>query len=275
MGTTTRKLRAGACIVLMSLAALFWACTEDFDPEIATFHCTDNTDCAAVDGYYCAGVCKKGAAPPSGEGEGDGEENIAFDDGHYIVVATINEPMATVINLITHIKTLDDGTVALAAAAGKAIEGAPTNTANPDELNVQTDSGGYAVFAYGTIKYFEQPDKTLGRFFESDPFEVNIKLGPIPFLVGLHEMRLSGDVEKDSETDKDRISGTLSYSSVTLTVGENDTEYGAGNPTFVATYVPPEKVPQGAPDLCGDLCGVVPQQCEPPEGFPGEEFCAE
>ena len=200
------------------------------------------------------------------------DEPMVFDNGTYIAVATTKEPMEAIINLITHMIVLEDGRLALAGAEGKEIDGAAANTANPDELVVQTDNKGYAVFAYGTVKYFEQPDGSLGRFLESDPFEVSIKLGPI--LVGLHEMRLSGDVEKDPETNKDRISGTLSYSSVTLTVGETATEYGAGNPTFVATYVPEEKVPAGAPALCGDLCGVVPQQCEPPDDFPGTEFCA-
>ena len=105
---------------------------------------------------------------------------------------------------------------------------------------------------------------------ESDPYDLTLALGPVELVLG--DLRLSGKMEKDS-SGKDNISGTLSYGGLTLLTGGNSFDYDPGTTTFTADFIPTEKTPINAPNLCTDLCGGVTAQCDPPSDFPPEGFC--
>ena len=194
-------------------------------------------------------------------------EGVEFTNGVYILVATVEDPLPTTIRLVTDIKVIDDGTLALAGAESKPIGDAPNNTMVPEELAIDTTEGGFAVFAQGRVVSADDQ-----RFMETDPFALVVTVGPL--VVTLTDLQLTGLIEQDTDTGLDRIEGTLSYLSVSLQSGSAEPFiYEAGTTTFSAVYTVPERVPEGAPDVCGDLCGAVTSQCNPPADFPPDGFC--
>ena len=194
-------------------------------------------------------------------------EEVPFDEGVYIIVGTIEEPMPTVLTLISHIRTTEQGEVAVAGAEGDEIGDAPRNTMNPKELMVDSSKQGFGIFGKGWLCHAENGD----RFFETAPFDVEMVQGSIGILI--HNIRLLAKIEKDAETGKDHLSGTLPYESVTITLMGKPAEHEGGTAPFEADFVPPLLVPAGTPNVCGELCGSVPSQCNPPADFPGEGFC--
>lgn len=190
-----------------------------------------------------------------------------FTAGHYLIVGTTTEPLPTVLTLLTHIAVLPDGRMAITGAEGDEISSEfPRNTRNPEELMVDTTDQGFVIFATGLVR------AANGEiFFETCPFEVNLRVGPI--VVILAETRITGKIVKD-DRGFDFISGTLSFAGVTLDTGSLVTEYEAGSTTFTGDYIPPDVVPEGTPHVCDAPCGAVEQQCTPPEPFPPlPEFC--
>lgn len=202
----------------------------------------------------------------NGTNNGTGEP-IEFEDGVYIVVGTIMDPLPATLNLVTDMQVLSDGRLAFSGAEGDEIEGAAKNTANPEELTIDAGPEGFAILGYGTIVLSDSGE----RFLESEPLLVELKLGPI--IVALTDLRLTGKVFLNEATGHDKIEGTISFASVVVTINDNPTEYEAGSTTFVADWVAPELVPEGTPMVCGEVCGVVTGVCNPPADFPAEEFC--
>ena len=109
------------------------------------------------------------------------------------------------------------------------------------------------------------------RFYESDPFDINLTFGPIRALVA--GTRLTGKVTEDDD-GHDRIDGTMSFDSLSIDVGGSaQYDYPPGTTTFVALWVEDERMPEGAPRICGDQCGAVTTQCFPDPAFPGAGYC--
>ena len=192
---------------------------------------------------------------------------IEFDEGYYIIVSVIEDPLPAVLTLAAHIVAQDDGTFAIAAGEMDPIENAAKNTSNPDELIVDTGEQGFAIFVLGLLTVTEDGE----RFLESEPYDLSLALGPVELVLG--DLRLSGKLEKDPDTGKDQISGTLSYAGLTLLTGDSSFDYDPGTTTFTADFVPADKTPANAPDMCGEICGGVTAQCNPPANFPPEGFC--
>ncbi|MBR58728.1 MAG: hypothetical protein CMH54_12000 [Myxococcales bacterium] len=192
--------------------------------------------------------------------------DITFDSGHYVVMAQTTSPLPATLTLITDIQVRSDGKTAVAAGEADEIEGAAKTTMDPTELFIDTTDQGFVL--HMTAKISLEPE---GRFFETDPVEVVIRLGPI--IVTLKGVRLTGIVVTNDDTDKDGIEGTLSYTGINLSTNSTTHDYEAGNTTFSAIYIDPDLVPEGAPSVCGDLCGAVPSQCSPPDGFPSIGIC--
>ena len=196
--------------------------------------------------------------PPDGD--------ITFDNGHYVMLAQTTDPLPAILTLIADIQVRSDGKTALAAADADEIGDAAKTTMNPAELEIDTSDQGFVLHMNATISL--EPE---GRFFETEPVEVVIKLGPIT--VTLQGVRLTGIVITNTDTEKDGIEGTLSYTGILLATNSTSHEYEAGNTTFSAAYIEPDLVPEGAPTVCNDLCGSVPSQCSPPDGFPKVGIC--
>ncbi len=189
---------------------------------------------------------------------------VPFEQGTYIIVGSLSDPLPAVLTYITDVRTLPDGRVALAGAEGDEIGGAPKNTTDPEHLVVDEGPEGYTVYALGQLT---ESDGT--RFLQTEPFAIGIVTNGIH--VDLAGVRIHATVVAGAEHDG--LEGTFSYEAVTLHVGELEHTYPGGSTGLVGVFAPPEVTPAGGPEVCGDLCGVVVGICEPPEGFPPADFC--
>jgi len=193
--------------------------------------------------------------------------DVAFDDGNYIFVATLDQPIpGMVISLLMDIVVTPNGVMALAGADADAVEGAPENTTEPSELYVDVSERGFAFFTTGAVSSHDD-----ARFFETEPVDLFISLGPLQLTVA--NMVMTGTVVAGDSASGDGLEGTMSWTEITLNAGGNVTRYAPASTGFVGKYVAPEFVPPGGPSLCGKLCGDVPAQCEPPKNFPPNEIC--
>lgn len=193
-------------------------------------------------------------------------EPVEFDDGVYVIVADIHDPLPAVLTLITDMKVLPDGRAALAGAEGDEIGDEPKNTRDPTKLVVDATEEGYVVFTWGFV--------TLDggeRYLETEPLQMQLAFGPI--VIQVKDVRISGKLVKHPDTQVDQIDGTFTFSGMTLNPGENQAEYEGGAVNFVADRAPDGDVPAGTPELCGDVCGAVIGTCDPPFAFPGDDFC--
>ncbi len=194
------------------------------------------------------------------------EDPVEFDDGVYIIVGSVSEPLPAVLTLISDIKVLPSGDFRLAGAEGDPIStDFAKNTANPEELLVDESNLGWTAFVTGFIRL-----ENGERFLESVPVGIDLPLGPVTLKMA--DVRLFGKIVKNS-AGKDRIEGTLSFSKITLVNGNRSTDYDGGAAAVSADWVSPSIAPAGHPIVCGDLCGVVTGTCNPPADFPGEGFC--
>lgn len=203
--------------------------------------------------------------------ETENTEPVEFDNGVYILLAQVEEPLPAVLTYISDIRVLEDGRFALAGAEGDEINGAPKNTRDPENLIVDSTDQGYTVFTTGRVQVTEDGKRLL----ETDPIELTTPAGPLD--VRLSQVRLFAEITKNPDTGKDMLNGTLSFEELTLVNGENESEFDGGSTALVADFVPPDVEPDDHPEICGDLCGSVAELglCEPPEDFPGEGFCEE
>lgn len=191
---------------------------------------------------------------------------VPFEDGVYVVLGEIKQPIPAVLTLISEIVALPDGRVALAGAEGDETGGAPKNTDDPRFLVVDSSELGFTVYATG-ILYEDQGT----RFLKTDPFDIHILQGGI--VIDLFGVRLNSTVVKHPDTGSDRLEGTLSFEKVSVVLGTVVADYPAGATAFAANKVPAEFLMEGVPSVCGDLCGAVPDQCAPPDDFPPAGFC--
>ncbi len=193
-------------------------------------------------------------------------EGLTFEEGTYIIVGVVEQPVPAVLTLITDIRTRADGRVVMVAAEGDEVEGEPKNTHDPTKLFVDDTDMGFALFVGAQLRVAED---TGERFLESDPFQVVLALGSVNLTI--HETRLTGKIIEVE--GHDQIEGTMSFSSVELANGVSEPfSFPAGSTTITGIWVAPEDIPENSPTVCGDQCGAVTAQCEPPEGF-NEGFC--
>ena len=197
-----------------------------------------------------------------------GAAPAAIEQGSWILGGTVEEPIpGVVLTLIADIRTLEDGSLALAGIDGNAVDGAPKNTLKPEELVVNVTDQGYGIHAVGCVTGDEGE-----RFLETEAFDVHIQIGPIG--IDLEGGRLNGKVTVDPETGHDRLDSTLSFQTILLDSGGGEPfDYGAGSVTMTGHFTPPEATLEGSPTVCGEPCGGLKHQCAPPAGFPPEGFC--
>lgn len=196
------------------------------------------------------------------------EEPVPFDQGTYILVGEIAEPIPAVMNLVGEVRVNKDGTFALSMAEGDHIDGAPKNTSNPDELYIDAGDTGFAVHISGFVYYRDGE-----RLLETDPTNVAIPLGFLD--VDLKQVRLNGKIVKNPETGKDRIEANLSFEDLDIIRRGKVTPYPGSSTALAGDWVAPEKAPEGHPKVCGDTCGVVTGTCNVPEEFPPMGVCDE
>lgn len=191
-------------------------------------------------------------------------EDVTFMNGTYILGGTVDEPLPVILTLVTNIIVTSDGRVALIGAEADEIGDAPKNTLNPEELEIDATDQGFAVFAEGEVRSVDGE-----RFLATDPFEINLVIGPVQ--VSLDGVRVNGIVRMADDGSCDRIEGTLSYDQLSIATGGGpEFDYEAATTTFVADFVPDDLIPEGAPVVCGDQCGAVTGVCDVPEGFAAE-----
>ncbi len=197
----------------------------------------------------------------------ESEVDVDFDDGVYILSATVNQPMTAVLTLVTHMITLPDGKFAMAGAKGAPIGDAPKNERDPEKIRIPDDKTGFALFAKGCVTV----QKNGKRLLETEP--VDVELPVLSLVLKLTNVRIFAEVKPNPDTGKDRIEGTLSYEALELHNKSKVTTYEGASTAVSADFVPEDVRPVGHPEICGNLCGVVAGICNPPEEFPGEDFC--
>lgn len=195
------------------------------------------------------------------------DEPVTFDNGVYMLGATVEQPIPAVLTLISDIRVSEDGTFALAGTAGKVADGEPKTTLDPDKITIKSGGDGWTVYAQGTVTV--DPDGK--RLLETGAFDVYVPLGILD--VKLENMRMFATIKKDPQTDKDSIEGTLSYEQVILIRGDTESASEGSSTAFRANYIPTDKIPEGHAEVCGDLCGVVEGHCDPPQDFPPDAVC--
>ena len=202
---------------------------------------------------------------------GGGEELVDFEDGIFILGGAVNQPLRAVLTLVADIKVLPDGRFVLAGARGLVEDGADEMTRNPDEITVDDGDVSWALFATGTVT--QNADGQ--RFLETDVFDVAIPvLGGSLFLY-MFDVRISGEFIQDGDGNE-ALDSILSYESLTIYTVATDVaiDYDGDSTELLGDFVPPDRVPEGAPDLCGNLCGnAVNGVCAPPADFPHPDFC--
>jgi hypothetical protein len=139
-------------------------------------------------------------------------------------------------------------------------------TVDPQDLEIDTTERGHVLFASGLIQQIGS-----NRHLVGNPVTLSGQVGAIGFK--LLNMRLNGQVFFDAVTGSDRIEGTASFGSASITFGDGDPlEQPGASTTFTAFRLTPEQVPANLPRVCGELC-PVDITCEPPDGFPGFDVC--
>lgn len=196
-------------------------------------------------------------------------EPVEFDDGVYIIVGSVTEPLPAVLTLISDVKVLPSGEFRLAGGEGDPINNdIPNNTSNPEELVVDSGNLGWTAYVSGFIRLEDGK-----RLLETRPVPIELPLGPVTLKMA--DVRLFGEIVKNPE-GKDRIEGTLSFTKITLVSSNGrSTDYDGGAAAVSADWVAPNRAPVGHPVICEDLCGIVTGLCQPPADFPGEGFCDE
>ncbi len=199
-----------------------------------------------------------------------GAAPATLEEGNWILGGTVEEPIpGVVLTLISEIRVLEDGSLAIAGIDGNAIDGAPKNTRVPEELIVNLTDQSYGIHAVGCVT-----GTGSERFLETEAFDVHIQIGPIG--IDLLGGRLNGKVTVDSDTGHDRLDSTLSFQTIVLDSGGGEPfNYGAGSVTMTGKYVAPEDAVEGAPTICEAPCGALVHQCTPPADFPPAGFCGE
>jgi len=195
---------------------------------------------------------------------------VEFQSGGYTLVAILEQPLPLIINLVLDMERGPGNQVAALGSEADPIGDAPENTGLPNELEVDTSEQGFVIFVPSQLRLAE--DGT--RFFESQPFDINLRFGTIHARVA--DTRLTGTLGVDEETGNQRIDGTMSFGGFDIDIeGGTPFSYDASTTTFEARWWPREEMPFGSPQICTDPCGVVTTQCEPPDDFPGEGFCVD
>jgi hypothetical protein len=196
---------------------------------------------------------------------GMNEDPVDFDNGIYLIVAEIDDPIPATLHLITDLVVIPDGRLALAGGKGKVVDGAPKNTHEISEVYIDPTANGFVAFTQGFVFLTEGE-----RFLETEPLDLRVQNGNI--VVAIKELRLTAKVVDEGGVD--RLDGIMSFSELVLNPDFNGGYvYPAGQTSFDSLRIPDADVPEGAPRVCGDLCGAVISQCEPPDDFPDPTIC--
>jgi hypothetical protein len=131
----------------------------------------------------------------------------------------------------------------------------------------------WALFATGVVSQTVEGR----RFLETHVFDVSIPVLSGSLYLDMYDVRISGEFVKD-ENDREFLDSILTYEalSITTTATGDSVDYEGDSTELLGDFVPPELVPEGAPDICGNVCGYAENGvCNPPADFPHPDFCDE
>lgn len=198
-----------------------------------------------------------------------GGESSTMESGVYLLVADVEYPLPCVVIMYIDIQVRDDGETAITCTKGIAIEGAPRNTLNPEEIEVDMSVDGFIEFVTGRVREVDGD-----RFLETDPFDMLVTVGPIS--VSLFDTVLNAILVDDTETGHEVMEGAMSFSGLEISTGMSETNYPAGSESFETVFVEDAFIPSEAGRTCGSQCGELTiGRCEPPEDFPDDGYCVD
>jgi len=147
-------------------------------------------------------------------------------------------------------------------------EGAPLNTKDPGELNLDTGEEGF-IF---TVRGCMATDKAKGLQFETFPFTLALTIGPIHF--ELRENILRGRIGPDPVTGLAKWDGTMFVQELYMKVGGDETFYPPAQANFQMLQLREGEIPDGMSMVCDtDPCEGVLGSCDILDPWPPPELC--
>jgi hypothetical protein len=185
-------------------------------------------------------------------------EPLGVVAGPHLFFATFTSPMKLSQQYFCDLQVNQEtGTAYFLMIDSDPIEGAPLNTANPDELVIDHGDEGFLF----TVRCHIQRDPAKGLVFECDPITLAQTIGPITF--ELREMAMYGTITIDEDSSLSRWDGTMNVAEIYYEVGGNETTYPAEQANFQVFELVPDDVPEDNPVLCDtDPCAAVGGQCD-------------
>lgn len=148
----------------------------------------------------------------------------------------------------------------------------PRNTSDPALLTMDLGVEGFIFLVHGTIT--RQPGY-LG--FESEPFTLALKIGPITF--ALRDSVMRGTISTDEE-GLDRWDGTLAVNELFIDTGSSPQTYPAQQDSFIMFQLTAEQVPENQPQVCedepcadlqGEQCTIEVEPWPPADACPDDD----
>lgn len=147
--------------------------------------------------------------------------------------------------------------------------GAPLNTSKPEELYMDLGVEGFVFLTKGTIQ-----SSATGLIFDSDPFTLELTIGPITF--ALRDAEIRGSISTEEGTGLSRWDGTMAVRELFLDLPTGPQTHGNRQDNFQIVQLTPEQVPDGLPHVCtenpcaalqGPQCTVPHEDADwPPAG---------
>ena len=204
------------------------------------------------------------AAPP---------EPLGVEEGPFLFYAELATPLGFDLQQQYFADVAVDqesGAFYIVLTDGDPVSGAPLNTQDPEEVNLDLGIEGFVFLVHGTIR---RQDASL--VFESEPFTLQLKIGPITF--ALRDSVMRGTIGAGEGTGRARWDGTLAVSELFIDTGNgNPQTYPAQQDNFQLNQMTADQIPDGMPLVCdaAPCAELEGPQCEvPTDGWPPAAVC--
>ncbi len=221
-------------------------------------------------------VVSDASSPDSDIVEGDGgdavtSEPLGAEEGGFLFFAEFEQPMKLPQQFWCDLQVNQEtGRFVILMTDGDPVDGAPSNTAKPEELNIDTGEEGFIFTVTGEIRRNESG----GLTFEGEPFTLGLSLGPITFEI--RDAVVAGSIVENPATGLSVWDGTMVIEELYLATGASETTYPSDQANFQMTQLTTEQIPADMPVVCEpDPCTKVGGNCDLLDEWPPTDVCEE
>lgn len=240
--------------------------------ELADLHCHKKGVAVSFDFQ----IVSSSSSPDSDIVEGDGghdvtEEPLGVEEGGFLFFAEFEQPMKLPQQFWSDLQVNQEtGRFVILMTDGDPIDGAPSNTAKPEELNIDTGDEGFIFTVTGEVRRNESG----GLTFEGEPFTLGLSLGPITFEI--RDAVVAGSIVDNPVTGLSVWDGTMVIKELYLATGASETTYPSDQANFQMTQLTDTQIPDDMPLTCEpDPCSKVGGSCDLLGEWPPAEVCEE